>query len=225
MTSVVLRLDTEWLLSTLFDASLLSTFKSRQKWRLFFCLVVCGHAVFAMETISALDASWLDSGSGPRNDLFIIKIPALLVREALTMSDQSRNEAGLVVLSERLTNSAAFNTLFREGMDLVEETAAYLDGAGRAEAKALERSASLVYATESMRLTTRLMQLASWLLLHRAVKEGEMTLTQANREKTKVKLTAADPVRRRHARQAAAAIAGPCRALDGACRRKYAVLM
>ena len=78
-------------------------------------------------------------------------------------------------------------------MDLVEETAAYLDGDGRTEAKALERSVSLTYATESMRLTTRLMQLASWLLLHRAVKEGEMTLTQANREKTKVKLSAADP--------------------------------
>ena len=44
-----------------------------------------------------------------------------------------------------------------------------------------------------MRLTTRLMQLASWLLLHRAVKEGEMSLVQANREKVKVKLTAADP--------------------------------
>jgi regulator of CtrA degradation len=78
-------------------------------------------------------------------------------------------------------------------MDLVEQTAAYLDGDGRSEAKALERSISLTYATESMRLTTRLMQLASWLLLHRAVKEGEMTLTQANREKTKVKLSAADP--------------------------------
>jgi regulator of CtrA degradation len=78
-------------------------------------------------------------------------------------------------------------------MDLVEETAAYLDGVGRAEAKALDRAASLTYATESMRLTTRLMQLASWLLLHRAVKEGEMTLIQANREKTKVKLSAADP--------------------------------
>jgi regulator of CtrA degradation len=37
------------------------------------------------------------------------------------------------------------------------------------------------------------MQMASWLLLHRAVKEGEMTLTQASREKTKVKLSAADP--------------------------------
>lgn len=109
------------------------------------------------------------------------------------MSDRSQGESALVQFSERLTNSAAFGTLFREGMDLVEETAAYLDGAGRTEAKALERSISLTYATESMRLTTRLMQLASWLLLHRAVKEGEMSLTQANREKTKVKLSAADP--------------------------------
>ena len=102
-------------------------------------------------------------------------------------------EADLVLLSERITNSPAFGVLFREGMDLVEETAAYLDGPGRTEAKALERAASLGYATESMRLTTRLMQLASWLLLHRAVKEGEMTLHQANREKTKVRLNAADP--------------------------------
>ena len=109
------------------------------------------------------------------------------------MSDRSQGETALVQFSERLTNSAAFGTLFREGMDLVEETAAYLDGVGRTEAKALDRSVSLTYATESMRLTTRLMQLASWLLLHRAVKEGEMTLTQANREKTKVKLSAADP--------------------------------
>jgi regulator of CtrA degradation len=109
------------------------------------------------------------------------------------MADRLQSETGLVQFSERLTNSAAFGTLFREGMDLVEETAAYLDGAGRAEAKLLDRSVSLTYATESMRLTTRLMQLASWLLLHRAVKEGEMTLSQANREKTKVKLSAADP--------------------------------
>ncbi|MBR2117855.1 MAG: DUF1465 family protein, partial [Afipia sp.] len=59
------------------------------------------------------------------------------------MSDQG--EADLVLLSERITNSPAFGTLFREGMDLVEETAAYLDGPGRTEAKALERSVSLSY--------------------------------------------------------------------------------
>src|SRR5437879_7109103 len=108
------------------------------------------------------------------------------------MADRSQSESEPVHFSERLTNSAAFGPLFREGMDLVEETAAYLDGDGRSEAKALERSVSLTYATESMRLTTRLMQLASWLLLHRAVKEGEMSLSQANKEKTKVKLSSPD---------------------------------
>ena len=130
------------------------------------------------------------------------------------MADRSQSESALVQFSERLTNSAAFGALFREGMDLVEETAAYLDGDGRTEAKALERSVSLTYATESMRLTTRLMQLASWLLLHRAVKEGEMTLTQANREKTKVKLSAADPGPEDMIAKAAAAIAGSDCALD-----------
>src|SRR4030088_1134221 len=98
-----------------------------------------------------------------------------------------------VSFGARLASSQSFATLFRDGMALVEETASYLDGPGRKESKKLERMAALAYATESMRLTTRLMQLASWLLLHRAVKEGEMTLIQANREKTKVKLSAADP--------------------------------
>ena len=89
--------------------------------------------------------------------------------------------------------SELFERTFQEGMEIVEETAAYLDGDGRRDSKLLSRATALAYAGESMRLTTRLMQLASWLLLHRAVKEGEMTLTQANREKTKVKLSAADP--------------------------------
>src|SRR5215475_4994573 len=109
------------------------------------------------------------------------------------MSEKRASEASTVSFSERLANSQVFASLFRDGMALVEETATYLDGAGRQESKKLERSAALVYATESMRLTTRLMQLASWLLLHRAVKEGEMTLAQASKEKSKVKLAACEP--------------------------------
>jgi len=97
-----------------------------------------------------------------------------------------------VSFGERLASSQAFSDLFRDGMALVEETAAYLDGPGRQESKKLDRSAALAYATESMRLTTRLMQLASWLLLHRAVKEGEMSLAQAHKEKAKVKLSAGE---------------------------------
>jgi regulator of CtrA degradation len=106
------------------------------------------------------------------------------------MPDKSVNEA--VSFGERLAGSQVFTDLFRDGMTLVEETASYLDGPGRQESKRLQRSSALAYATESMRLTTRLMQLASWLLLHRAVKEGEMSLAQANKEKAKVKLSAAD---------------------------------
>ena len=108
------------------------------------------------------------------------------------MSEHSLSHAQPVSFGERLANSQAFSDLFREGMGLVEETATYLDGPGRAESKQLSRAAALAYATESMRLTTRLMQLASWLLLHRAVKEGEMSLSQANKEKSKVKLSSAD---------------------------------
>src|SRR5271157_6471819 len=107
------------------------------------------------------------------------------------MSEKSVNEA--VSFGERLAGSQAFAGLFRDGMALVEETAAYLDGPGRQESKKLERSGALAYATESMRLTTRLMQLASWLLLHRAVKEGEMSLAQAHKEKAKVRLAACEP--------------------------------
>ena len=70
--------------------------------------------------------------------------------------------------------SELFDRTFQEGMELVEETAAYLDGEGRRDSKLLSRAAALAYAGESMKLTTRLMQVASWLLVQRAVREGDM---------------------------------------------------
>lgn len=79
--------------------------------------------------------------------------------------------------------SEVFERTFKEGMALVEETAAYLDGPGRTASKRLTRAAALAYAGESMRLTTRLMQVASWLLVQRAVREGEMPVAEACSEK------------------------------------------
>jgi regulator of CtrA degradation len=93
-----------------------------------------------------------------------------------------------VAFGRRLAGSVVFKAMFREGMALVEETATYLDGEGRRESHRLSRATSLAYATESMRLTTRLMQLASWLLLQRAVNEGDLSIEQANSERAKVKL-------------------------------------
>jgi len=97
-----------------------------------------------------------------------------------------------IAFVHRLAASSAFKDLFREGMTLVEEAAAYLDGPGRGESQALPRAASLAYSTESMRLTTRLMQVASWLLLQRAVNEGELTSSQAQAERVRVKLSRED---------------------------------
>ncbi len=78
--------------------------------------------------------------------------------------------------------------MFAQGMQLVEESAGFLDGPGRDAVKQLDRNASIEYGTQSMRLTTRLMQLASWLLLQRAANEGEMNRAQILEEKEKIKL-------------------------------------
>ncbi|MEJ0093684.1 MAG: DUF1465 family protein [Methylocella sp.] len=101
---------------------------------------------------------------------------------------------GAVSFGEKLAASEQFLALFKEGMDLVGAAAAYLDGAGRQEASVLARPAALGYAVESMRLTTRLMQIASWLLLQRAVNEGELTRAEASSEKRRIHLSRQDAV-------------------------------
>lgn len=92
------------------------------------------------------------------------------------LSPAGRSRATVV---DDFARSELFDRTFREGMELVEETAAYLDGDGRRESKLLSRAGALAYAGESMKLTTRLMQIASWLLVQRAVREGDMTAAAA----------------------------------------------
>lgn len=107
------------------------------------------------------------------------------------MNETSKESAKTVKLAERRVFSQSFKPLYDEGMGLVEQTAEYLDGRGRVEAKKLSRLGATLYAAESMRLTTRLMQIASWLLLQRAANSGEMTRDQVASEKSKVRLDTA----------------------------------
>lgn len=107
----------------------------------------------------------------------------------MAIQGSSTFDDNTVSFADRMARSENFQRLFKEGMGLVEEAAGYLDGQGRAESRALPRQAALTYATESMRLTTRLMQIASWLLLQRAVNQGEMSRAQASSEKHKVRLS------------------------------------
>lgn len=109
-----------------------------------------------------------------------------MTREPTTRGLEKTGLEGTVSFTERMLASEGFMALFREGMALVESTASYLDGEGREESKALERNVALAYASESMRLTTRLMQMTSWLLLQRAVNEGELSRDDAEREHRRV---------------------------------------
>jgi regulator of CtrA degradation len=111
----------------------------------------------------------------------------------LQQNETTANSA--ISFARKMVSSSGFKVLFSDGMKLVEETASYLDGEGRAHANALSRMGALAYASESMRLTTRLMQMTSWLLLQRAVNEGELTQEEAVVEHRKVRLKPQDSVR------------------------------
>lgn len=113
---------------------------------------------------------------------------------ASNMSNESRVEASLrhaavpISFIDRLQNCEHFDALFKDGMALVERTACYLDTQGRRDAKGLPAAVTVLYATESMRLTTRLLDLASWLLIRRALKQGEINEGEARLKRQKVKL-------------------------------------
>jgi regulator of CtrA degradation len=107
-----------------------------------------------------------------------------------TLADSSETSSSAVSLGPRIAASGGFDQLYREGMGLIEEVATYLDQQGREDSRFLPRESSFLYATESMRLTTRLMQIASWLLLQRAVNEGEISRENARAEKEKVQFSA-----------------------------------
>jgi len=95
-----------------------------------------------------------------------------------------------ISFAQKFASSQQFNQVFREGMALVEATANYLEGQGRRDAKSIGPVASTLYASESMRLTTRLLELASWLVIRRALNAGEITAEEARIKRRRLRLTA-----------------------------------
>ena len=72
-----------------------------------------------------------------------------------------------------------FSRTFDEALGLVVEARNYLAGKGDVERLELDPAASLLYSCESLRLTTRLTQIMAWLLVQRAVHEGEVSRERA----------------------------------------------
>lgn len=103
-------------------------------------------------------------------------------------SAENVSTGALLSFRDKFVSSRQFTSLYQEGMALVEETADYLDRSGRLESKQLAPPASLAYTSESIKLTTRLTQLASWLLVRRAIALGEITPAEAHNHRHKVAL-------------------------------------
>jgi regulator of CtrA degradation len=74
-----------------------------------------------------------------------------------------------------------FDRTMMETMALLAESRRYLIDRAETETKSRPVDQGLVSSMETMRLVARLTQVLAWLLTHRAVHAGEMTLWEATR--------------------------------------------
>ena len=71
--------------------------------------------------------------------------------------------------------------VYSQAISLVEETADYLSNEGEQDKEQLPPLALTAFMSESMRLTTRLTTMMSWLMLQRAVADEEITADEARK--------------------------------------------
>jgi regulator of CtrA degradation len=78
--------------------------------------------------------------------------------------------------------TAFFGRTYDETLELLRQTRDYLRDAGAHECSLLDSVAGLAYSAETSRITARLTNLMAWLLLQRAVHQGEIGSDEARRE-------------------------------------------
>jgi regulator of CtrA degradation len=89
-------------------------------------------------------------------------------------------------------DTGVFKSLCNQAEKLVEEVAAYLHGPGLMESNLLTLDLQIVFATESFRLTSRMMQVMPWLELLKARFENNLTENAMRELKPFKKLDAVD---------------------------------
>ena len=71
------------------------------------------------------------------------------------------------------------DSLYVEAMVLADEARAYFDSSGRDDRLALDPRVRVGFACESLKVTTRLMQVIAWLMTQRALAAGELSRAEA----------------------------------------------
>lgn len=70
-------------------------------------------------------------------------------------------------------------SLYLEAMALADEARGYFDRDGAADRGKLDPVARVAFSCESLKVTTRLMHVVSWLLVRKAVNAGELSEAEA----------------------------------------------
>src|SRR5256885_6967232 len=78
-----------------------------------------------------------------------------------------------------MANIEFFDRTMLEAMSLLAESRRYLTDRAESESKKMDLEQGLTNSMETMRLVARLTQVLAWLLTHRAVHAGEMSLSEA----------------------------------------------
>lgn len=71
------------------------------------------------------------------------------------------------------------DTLYLEAMTLADEARSYFDREGASDRGRLDPVARVAFSCESLKVTTRLMHVVSWLLVQKAVQAGEISESDA----------------------------------------------
>ncbi len=80
----------------------------------------------------------------------------------------------------RYPDVAFIDKAYKEAMRLVQDTAAYLEEGSALARDSLPEPIRATFTGESLRHSTRLMQVVAWLMVQKAVVEGELSPDEAN---------------------------------------------
>jgi len=115
-------------------------------------------------------------------------------RTEINKRERFPRAANMVIMAEHQAFSRSFDALFSAGMELADKVSAYFGAEGEAEWQSLPQASfeqAAFYEQERKRLGTEVMQIAAWLWLTRALREGDMEAETVALQKKKLSLKAA----------------------------------
>ncbi|KAA6206258.1 MAG: DUF1465 family protein [Candidatus Tokpelaia sp.] len=109
-----------------------------------------------------------------------------MAKRAPAKHNLPKQAANMVIMAEHQAFARGFDILFAGGLALADKVSRYFNGAGSEGAEYFSPALARFYERERKKLGIKVMQMAAWLWLERALRDGEMSAEQAAAEKRKL---------------------------------------